>query len=70
MTPADLSRSLTWAADDLEGRWPYVGLLRQAARHLADLPAPSEHGCRGCDTPLTGRRQWCSERCRSRHRRR
>jgi predicted nucleic acid-binding Zn ribbon protein len=30
-----------------------------------EYPAPTRK-CRGCDAPVNGRRQWCSERCRKR----
>jgi len=30
----------------------------------------AERACRGCSTPVSGRKQWCSEACRKRHARR
>lgn len=70
----DLARHLAFVAGDLDQRhYPYAGVVRQAARLLAEQPARIADGCRGCGTPLkqpdTGRpRVWCSERCRRRKR--
>jgi hypothetical protein len=71
-----LVRQLAYVAADLEARtYPYVGVLRRAARALLEVDPPDDDGCRGCgrplDQPATGRRRvWCREACRSRNRRR
>lgn len=75
-TTTELARSLALVAADLDDRgYRFAGVVRQAARTLIAAPVPTtEDGCRGCgralDQPVTGgRRLWCSERCRRRHRR-
>jgi hypothetical protein len=69
-----LARQLAWVAADLDRRcYPFASPVRIAARLVLDLP--DHDGCRGCgavlEQPATGRRRvWCTEACRSRHRRR
>lgn len=70
-----LPRLLAQVAADLDrtGR-PGAGVVRPAARLLLDLPVQVDDGCRGCGAELAqpvtgGRRLWCSELCRRRHRR-
>lgn len=72
-----LARQLAWIAQHLDSKgYLFVAPLRSAARALLEVPDDTEQeGCAGCATelmqPATGRRRrWCSERCRSRARRR
>lgn len=72
--PRELARLLLLLADtiDAPGAAVTAGVLRRAARAVAELPAPPDPDrCRGCGTPLTQpatgrRRRWCSDRCRKR----
>lgn len=75
-------RRLAWVAADLDARgYPFAGTVRRTARLLLTVvtgdtvAAGDVAGCAGCGAalvqPATGRRRrWCSERCRSRARRR
>lgn len=67
-----LARVLVVSADNVAnvyGLASYAPLLREAARRLIGLGPTPEGLCRSCHSPLTGRqRDWCSERCRRRHR--
>lgn len=72
-----LAQLLARAAADLDARgWPYGPVVRAGARALLEVPAtnpgPSCNACgKALIQPATGRhRRWCSERCRSRARRR
>jgi hypothetical protein len=69
----DLTRQLTWVAEDLDSkRYPYAGVVRQAARERLEVeqfPSDDADRCRGCGEELeyAGRgrpRVWCSEECR------
>lgn len=72
--PQELARLLLLVAGSLDapGSTIVAGVLRRAARLVAQLPAPpGPDQCRGCGAPLeqppTGRRRiWCSDRCRKR----
>ena len=72
--PQELSRLLLLVADsiDVPGSTFAAGVLRRAARLVAQLPAPpGPDQCQGCGAelsqPPTGRRRrWCSDRCRKR----
>lgn len=72
--PRELARLLLLVADsiDVPGSTFAAGVLRRAARLVAQLPAPpGPDQCRGCGAelsqPPTGRRRiWCSDRCRKR----
>ncbi|CAN5764899.1 hypothetical protein BH23ACT2_BH23ACT2_01600 [soil metagenome] len=72
---AELARQVAFVATDLDRRqYPFAPVVRQAARLLLDLTDHSDNGCRGCGAelpqPVTGgRRLWCGETCRRRHRR-
>jgi hypothetical protein len=72
-----LARTLGFVAADLEARGYHGhGVVRQAARHMLEVPDDQDDaGCAGCRAELTQpptgrRRKWCSEACRSRARRR
>jgi len=76
----DLARLGVKAAAQLDRLgYPGSGIVRQLAQRVNDLATTSTSttstaGCRGCgavlDQPATGgRRLWCTERCRRRHRR-
>lgn len=71
----ELAQQLAWVAGDLESRgYQFSAVVRRGAWRLIDVPEGDDDGCRGCREPLEqparGRpREWCSERCRRRHRR-
>lgn len=66
----ELARTLALVAGDVERRGlSYAGVLRRAARALADVGEPSTAGCPRCRAPVdrkpTGRpARYCSPRCR------
>lgn len=74
-TSTELARQLAFVATDLDRRnYAFAPVVRRAARRLLDLPDHSDGGCRGCGAelpqpPSGGKRLWCSEQCRRRHRR-
>lgn len=72
----DLARLGAMTAADLEQKgYRGAGIVRALARAVIDLPeAADDDGCSGCGAelpqpPSGGKRLWCSEQCRRRHRR-
>ncbi len=58
---------------------PYGGAIRRGTSVLLEVPTtitdPTAVTCAGCGTPIDqpangGRRKWCRDACRTRHRRR